>query len=64
MSSFGATRIETKCGDKFDVNLHEAIATQSIIDSAYKSDEIVQIFQSGWLLDNKLLRPTKVVVGK
>lgn len=27
MSSFGATRIETKCGDKFDVNLHEAIAT-------------------------------------
>ena len=52
-----------KIGDKFDVNVHEAIAVQPIsVDQT--TDNVVNIYQSGWMFNGKLLRPTKVVVGK
>jgi molecular chaperone GrpE len=45
-------------GQTFDPNLHEAVATDG-------SDgrTIVQVLQTGYLLQGELLRPSRVVVG-
>ena len=60
---FECKKIDCKIGDKFDVNVHEAIAVQPIsVDQT--TDNVVNIYQSGWMFNGKLLRPTKVVVGK
>lgn len=65
LESEGFTKIDCNCGDKFDVNYHEALATRDIqANENYKPDDIVEIYQSGWLLNGDLVRPTKVVVGK
>ena len=64
LQSQGCKKIECDVGQTFDVNFHEAIATKQIDNStslAY-AGTIADVVQSGWLLDNQLLRPTKVVV--
>ena len=53
-------------GSAFDVNFHEAISVEKLsVDhnrDRYLTDTVKDILQTGWLLDGKLLRPTKVTV--
>lgn len=58
----GCEKIDANVGDVFDVNFHEAIGTMDAEDGNVDAQTIVKIMQSGWMLNGKLLRPTKVVV--
>lgn len=46
----------------FDPNLHEAIAEAPAADVA--PGTVVQVYQAGWTLNDRLLRPARVVVAK
>ena len=48
--------------EKFDFRLHEALT--SIEDTNVEPNTIVDVIQSGYLLEGELLRPAKVVVSK
>ncbi len=48
--------------EQFDFRLHEALT--SIESDEVKPDTIVDVVQSGYLLEEELLRPAKVVVSK
>ncbi len=49
-------------GEKFDPYLHNVIAVMA--DESKENDEILQEFQSGWTLNDKVIRYSKVVVNK
>lgn len=49
-------------GEKFDPNFHEVVYVKS--DSESEEDFILEEVQIGYLLNSKVLRPTKVVVAK
>ena len=57
----GVTRIEA-VGKKFDPNLHEAFYQEEKED--VEPDTVLSEFQKGYLLNNRLMRPTRVVVSK
>lgn len=57
----GLEKIEA-VGEKFDPQIHEALMMKPIDDEA-DHDKIVEVFQDGFLLKDRLLRPSKVVVG-
>lgn len=46
----------------FDPNLHEAL--MQVDDSSKESGTIIQVFERGFILDGKVLRPAKVSVSK
>lgn len=58
----GLTRIEA-LGELFDPQIHEALMMKAI-DSADQNDRIVDVFQEGYRLNDRLLRPSKVIVGQ
>lgn len=63
LESEGCIQINVSYGDKFNPEFHEAISTRDIRDDEYyESGDICEIYQSGWMLNEKLLRPVKVVV--
>ncbi len=62
LSQEGIQRIETKSGDSFDHNIHEAITAQE--SDEFKTDQIIQVLEDGYMFGNKVLRPVKVVVAK
>ena len=47
----------------FDPNWHEAVATTSRNGSGFPSGTIVEVLETGYRLDGRLLRPAKVVVA-
>ena len=47
-------------GDKFDPAIHEAVATVE----GGKSGEIYDLVQPGYILDNTVIKPARVVVSK
>ncbi|MHC8441490.1 MAG: nucleotide exchange factor GrpE [Candidatus Eutrophobiaceae bacterium] len=49
-------------GEKFDPMLHEAVS--QIDDPEHESGKIIAVFQKGYTLNERLLRPAKVVVAK
>lgn len=49
-------------GEIFDPNFHEALSQQEV--AGKKDMEIIQVFLPGYLLQDRLLRPAKVVVAK
>jgi molecular chaperone GrpE len=57
----GVTRIEA-AGKKFDPNLHEAFYQEEKEDM--EPDTVISEFQKGYLLNNRLVRPARVVVSK
>jgi molecular chaperone GrpE len=59
----GIDEINTKIGDIFDTDLHEAV-TQIISPNDYLKGKIIHIVDSGYKLNNKVIRHTKVIVGK
>ncbi len=57
----GLTRIDA-VDQPFDPEIHEALMMKPI-DNEDEHNKIVEVFQEGYFLRDKLLRPTKVVVG-
>ncbi|NIS38321.1 nucleotide exchange factor GrpE [Candidatus Saccharibacteria bacterium] len=58
----GLEKIESS-GKPFDPQIHEALMMQPINDKK-QHDIILDVFQEGFKLKDKLLRPSKVIVGK
>ena len=57
----GLETVETE-GKTFDPNFHEAIGQQESKDK--KEDEIINVYQKGYVLGGRLLRAAKVVIAK
>ncbi len=49
-------------GEIFDPTLHEALTEMPSAD--YEPGKIAQVYQRGWKLHDRLLRPAKVIVAK
>jgi molecular chaperone GrpE len=58
LESEGVTRLET-VGQPFDPNFHEAVAT---VPANTEPDTIIEEIEAGYKLNDKLLRPARVVV--
>lgn len=63
LKSKGLNPIETSIGDDFNLDYHEAI-TQVPAPSEDLVGKIVDIIETGYTLNDKVIRYTKVVVGK
>ena len=61
LEKHGVTPIEA-LGRKLDPNLHQAVA--QIDDAEAQAGEIVQVFQTGYMIADRLLRPSMVAVAK
>jgi len=62
LEKVGVKRIETKIGDTFDENLHEAISKEKV-DSEEKDNKITKIVEYGYMMRSKIIRYAKVIVG-
>jgi len=49
-------------GEKFDHNMHQAM--QQIDDATVEPGTVVQVYQAGYVVHDRLLRPAMVVVSK
>jgi molecular chaperone GrpE len=58
----GIKRIEPKAGEKFDHNVHQAIA--QVEDPKFEQGAIIQVVQAGYVIHDRLLRPAMVTVSK
>ena len=58
----GIKVMEVKTGDEFDADLHDAITQIPVDDEALKG-KIVDVVENGYLLNDKVIRHAKVVVG-
>ncbi len=56
----GVTRIEAQ-GQPFDPNLHEAVMQQP--SREYPPSTVVQVFEQGYLIHDRVLRPARVAVS-
>jgi molecular chaperone GrpE len=50
-------------GEEFDPEIHEALMMKPI-DNEDEHDRVIEVFQDGYKLQDRLLRPSKVIVGK
>jgi molecular chaperone GrpE len=57
----GVIRMDAQ-GQVFDPNLHEAITSEE--SDTYKSGEIIEVLQPGYMIGNRVLRPAMVRVAK
>jgi len=57
----GLEKIKVEIGDNFNPELHEAFAK---VESEQEPDTIVEEVESGFILNGKVVRPTKVKVAK
>ena len=46
---------------KFDPNLHEAVAR--VPSPEHESDEIIDVLQAGYMIGERVLRPTRVAIA-
>lgn len=58
---YGVTRIECEPGTVFDPNLHQAVMQQP--DTKFEPGQVVQVLQPGFMIHDRVLRPTTVVVA-
>jgi molecular chaperone GrpE len=58
----GMKRIEPQIGDRFDVNLHQAMF--EVEKSGRPAGSVVQVLQPGYQIHDRLLRPALVGVAK
>lgn len=49
-------------GEKFNPEYHQAMATEEV--KGVEPDTVVKVFQKGYLLNDRLIRPAMVVVAK
>ncbi len=57
----GITRIECPPGTAFNTNLHEAVSQQP--GTAFAPGLVVQVYQYGYMIHDRVLRPASVVVA-
>ncbi len=60
LQRFGVEQVDPE-GEPFDPNLHEAMTTQP--SAVAEPGTILTVFQKGYLLNGRLLRPARVVVA-
>lgn len=61
LQSCGLETIDPMPGDEFDPQRHDAVMHQPSQD--YPPGSVVQVYQTGYVLDNMVLRPAKVVIA-
>jgi molecular chaperone GrpE len=61
LNDFGVQKIEA-IGKDFNPQIHEAMLLQKV-EEAEKNGKILSVFQEGYLLKERLLRASKVVIG-
>ncbi len=61
LERFNITPIDPT-GEKFDPEFHQAMATEPV--KGVEPDTVVKVFQKGYLLNDRLIRPALVVVAK
>lgn len=49
-------------GEQFDPNFHHAVLTENSVE--YESGKVTQVLQKGYLLNNKVIRPSMVKVAE
>jgi molecular chaperone GrpE len=59
----GLKKIDLKKGDNFNTDFHEAITHISVTNEELKS-KIIDVLESGYILEDKVIRHAKVVIGK
>lgn len=62
LKKFGVSVVEAGCGAPFDPAFHQAMT--QVDTEEYQANTIVQEFQKGYLLKDRLLRPSMVSVAK
>ena len=62
LSREGLQRLSIQTGEHFDPNVHEAMIAEEVEDVDH--DVVLEVFQDGYLLEQELLRPARVKVGK
>jgi molecular chaperone GrpE len=60
MERFGVVEVDP-AGEPFDPSLHEAMTTQP--SAEVEPNTVLTVFQKGYLLNGRLLRPARVVVA-
>jgi len=60
LEKMGITEVPA-LGTAFDPNVHNAI--KQVDDSEYESDVVCQVFQKGYVLGDRLIRPAMVAVA-
>jgi len=61
LEKYGVKEIKAE-GEKFDANFHEAVITES--KEGIEEDVILEVFQKGYTLKDKVIRPAMVKVNK
>lgn len=61
LTELGVEKIEAR-GKEFDPLLHEAMIMQKT-DNADHHNKVINVFQEGYKIKDRLIRPSKVVVG-
>lgn len=62
LEKFGVKKIDSLDED-FNPEIHEALMTQPV-EEKEKDNKVLQVYQEGYVLNDKVLRPSKVIVGK
>lgn len=62
LSQEGLEELDVKRNDPFDPNIHEAMLAED--SEKLERDTVMEVFQRGYRLDDDLLRPARVKVGK
>jgi molecular chaperone GrpE len=61
LKRYGVTRINCDPGTVFDPNLHQAVMQQPTAE--FEPGQVVQVLQQGFMLHDRVLRPTSVIVA-
>ena len=62
LTNFGVTEIEVAAGDKFDPHIHHSIAAEKV--ESQTSGTVLEVWQKGYKLDGRVIRPTSVKVSE
>lgn len=62
LKSYGLRKLGAKAKDTFDPKMHEAI--ESVSKEGFKTDEITEVIEDGYFIDDALIRPAKVKVAR
>ena len=62
LEAIGVKKIEVKVGDEYNPKYHEAIDAK--YSDKIAKDYILEVNQTGYLLNDRLIRPASVVVSK